>query len=205
VAWVRADQAALADPGRRHSVAADQLADQVVRQVAAIFFRHAAFLRPVMLVSAAHPEIRRRGSYYGRELGDLVTAALMHARDDIDHPDPETAVRGAFNTVFATLVMRVAYGPAFVTPADDDEAFLGNLSTVTRRYLFRLERWPRPVDAVHDFHRTGQLADGHGGVITHAHQCRLEQAWLHRVIEDGPNPASRGRDDRHGTAGSRRC
>ena len=86
----------------------------------------------------AHPEIRRRGSYYGRELGDLVTAALMHARDDIDHPDPETAVRGAFNTVFATLVMRVAYGPAFVTPADDDEAFLANLSTMTRRYLFRL-------------------------------------------------------------------
>jgi hypothetical protein len=40
--------------------------------------------------------------------------------------------------VFATLVMRVAYGPAFVTPADDDEAFLANLSTMTRRYLFRL-------------------------------------------------------------------
>lgn len=47
-------------------------------------------------------------------------------------------MRGAFNAVFATLVMRVAYGPAFVTPADDDEAFLANLSTVTRRYLFRL-------------------------------------------------------------------
>lgn len=109
-----------------------------MRQVAAIFFRDAAFLRPVMLVSAAHPEIRRRGSYYGRELGDLVTAALMHARDDIDHPDPETVVRGAFNTMFATLVMRIAYGPAFVTPADDDEAFLANLSTMTRRYLFRL-------------------------------------------------------------------
>jgi hypothetical protein len=137
VARVRADQAALADPGRRHGLAADQLADQVVRQVAAIFFRHAAFLRPVMLVSAAHPEIRRRGSSYGRELGDLVTAALMHARDDIDHPDPETVVRGAFNTMFATLVMRIAYGPAFVTPADD-EAFLANLSTMTRRYLFRL-------------------------------------------------------------------
>jgi hypothetical protein len=27
----------------------------------------------------------------------------MHARDDIDHPDPETVVRGAFNTMFATL------------------------------------------------------------------------------------------------------
>jgi hypothetical protein len=52
-----------------------------VRQVAAIFFRHAAFLRPVMLVSAAHPEIRRRGSYYGRELGDLATAALAVYQD----------------------------------------------------------------------------------------------------------------------------
>ena len=74
MARVRADQAALADPGRWHGLVADQLADPVVRQVAAIFFRHAAFLRPVMLVSAAHPEIRRSGSYYGRELGDLVTA-----------------------------------------------------------------------------------------------------------------------------------
>jgi hypothetical protein len=62
----------------------------------------------------------------------------MHARDDIDHPDPETVVRGAFNTMFATPVMRIACGPAFVTPADDDEAFLANLSTMTRRYLFRL-------------------------------------------------------------------
>jgi len=26
-------------------------------------------------------------------------------------------VRAAFNMVFATLVMRIAYGPAFVTPA----------------------------------------------------------------------------------------
>jgi hypothetical protein len=124
-------------PAPGAGTAADQLADRVVRRVGAIFFRHAAFLRPVMLVSAAHPEIRRRGSSYGRELGDLVTAALMHARDDIDHPDPETVVRGAFNTMFATLVMRIAYGPAFVTPADD-EAFLANLSTMTRRYLFRL-------------------------------------------------------------------
>ena len=107
-----------------------------MRQVAAIFFRHAAFLRPVMLVSPRTPG-SGAAAYYGRELGDLVTAALMHARDDIDHPDPETVVRGAFNTVFATLVMRIAYGPAFVTPADD-EAFLANLSTMTRRYLFRL-------------------------------------------------------------------
>jgi hypothetical protein len=35
-------------------------------------------------------------------------------------------------------VVRIAYGPAFITPADDDEAFLANLSTMTRRYLFRL-------------------------------------------------------------------
>ena len=48
------------------------------------------------------------------------------------------SAQAAFNTVFATLVMRVAYGPAFVTPADDDGAFLANLRSMTRRYLFRL-------------------------------------------------------------------
>jgi len=80
VARVRADQAALADPGRWPGLAADQ----VVRQVAAIFFRHAAFLRPVILVSAAHPEIRRRGSYYGRELRELAAALARLCQDQRD-------------------------------------------------------------------------------------------------------------------------
>lgn len=59
------------------------------------------------------PELASKTS---RELGDLVTAALMHSRDDIDHPIQGRWCGGAFNTMFATLVMRIAYGPTFVTP-----------------------------------------------------------------------------------------
>jgi hypothetical protein len=33
--------------------------------------------------------------------------------------------------------MRVAYGPAFATPAADDDTFLQTLSTIVRRYLVR--------------------------------------------------------------------
>lgn len=55
-----------------------------MHQVAAIFFRHAAFLRPVILVSAAHPEIRRRGSYYGRELRELAAALARLSQDQRD-------------------------------------------------------------------------------------------------------------------------
>ena len=136
VAWVRADQAALADPGRLDGLAVGRTGGPgCARQVAAIFFRHAAFLRPGSCSSPPHLNSGAAALYDGRELGDLVTlVGPMHARDDIDHPDPETVVRDAFNTVFATLVMRIAYGPACVTPADDDEAFLANLSTMTRRW-----------------------------------------------------------------------
>jgi AcrR family transcriptional regulator len=137
VTRVRADQTTLASHDRWRGLPPEQLADQVVREIAAIFFRHAAFLRPVILLSSVHPEINRRGSYYSQELGDLFTSLLMHARDAIDHPDPETAVRAAFNAVFSTLVMRISYGPAFATPVGDDETFLQTLSTMVRRYLFR--------------------------------------------------------------------
>jgi len=138
MARVRADQAALADEERWRDLPPHQLADQIVREVAAIFFRHGAFLRSVVLISGVHPEVKRRGSYYSQELGNLVTSPLMRVQGAIDHPDPETAVQAAFNAVFSTLVMRTAYGPAFDTPAIDDDTFLQTLSTMVRRYLFRL-------------------------------------------------------------------
>ena len=109
----------------------------MVREVAAITFRHASLLRGVVLISGVHAQVYRRGAYYSQQLGDQVTSLLLRARDTIDHPDPETAVRAAFNAVFSTLILRVAYGPAFATPLSDEQTFLETLSMMVRRYLFR--------------------------------------------------------------------
>jgi len=137
IARVRADQAVLEDATRWRGLNSDDLAKQVVRAVAGIFNRNAGFLRPVVLLSAAHPEVTRRGAVYAQELGDLFTSRMLHARAEIVQPDPETAVRAAFNTVFSTLVLRVAYGPGFAVTGDDEETLIDTLGTMVSRYLFR--------------------------------------------------------------------
>ena len=54
----------------------------------------------------------------------------------ITHPDPEAAVRSCFGTVFATSIIRVAYGPGFATPSPvDDDAFVADLGETAVRYL----------------------------------------------------------------------
>lgn len=137
LARVRADEALLADQTRWRGLGPELVAEQAVREVAAIFRRHAGLLRAVVLISGVHPEVYRRGSHYGQQLGDLFTALLLSTEAPIDQPDPEAAVRAAFNAVFSTLVLRTAYGPAFAAPDTDDEAFLDTLTTMVRRYLFR--------------------------------------------------------------------
>ena len=139
MARVRADQDVFTDEDRWRDLPAPELAIQAVRETAAIFFRHAALLRAVVLISGAHPEVYRRGALYSRELGDLFGGVVLRARDEIDHPEPEAAVLAAFNSVFSALVVRVAYGPAFASPDANDESFLETLGTMVRRSSFAPE------------------------------------------------------------------
>lgn len=143
LAKVRADQDALRDRSRWHDMALDEIVGQVVARVAGIFLAHRAFLRAIVLVSGLHEEINRRGAHYAQELGDEFCAVLLCARAQIDHPDPDTAVRLAFNAVFSSLVVRVAYGPAFASPALDDDTLVEELATMVRRYL-AAPAGPRP-------------------------------------------------------------
>jgi AcrR family transcriptional regulator len=136
MARVRADEAVLSDQRHWHDVPTDRLAVAVVREVAGIWLRHAAFLRAVVLVSGAHPEVYRRGAYYSRQLGDRAAAVLLRDPRAVDDADPPTAVRAAFNAVFAALIVRITYGPAFATPAIDDDTFLTTLGAMVQRYLF---------------------------------------------------------------------
>ena len=136
MARVRAEEMVLADDEGWEGLPAEQLARGAVHAVAGIFNRHAAFLRSVVLISGVHPEVYRRGALYSQELGEAFTGRLLHSQLTIDHPDPETAIRAAFNAVFSSLVLRVAYGPAFATPATDDDTFLEALGDMVQRYLF---------------------------------------------------------------------
>ena len=137
IAHVRADQAVFGDEERWQGLTVDQLAHDAVREVATIFIRHTAFLRPIVLLSAAHPEVNRRGAQYVGELGDIFATRLLRASTQIDQPDPEQAVRASFNTVFSTMALRVAYGPAFAFPGGDDDTLIDTMGTMVSRYLFR--------------------------------------------------------------------
>ncbi len=54
----------------------------------------------------------------------------------IRHADPVAAVRCCFGMVFATSIIRVAYGPGFATPVPiDDDAFVADLGETAARYL----------------------------------------------------------------------
>ncbi|WP_405652725.1 TetR/AcrR family transcriptional regulator [Streptomyces sp. NBC_00019] len=134
---VRADHSVFADAEHWRGLSPDRLVERAVRAVADIFGRHAALLRAVILISGAHPEIHRRGADYSAELGRLFTGVLLEVGEHMDHDDPEPAVRAAYTTVFSTLVVRVAYGPAITDAEADDDAFLASLSDMACRYLLR--------------------------------------------------------------------
>ncbi|WP_336026309.1 TetR/AcrR family transcriptional regulator [Geodermatophilus sp. FMUSA9-8] len=133
---LRADQEVLADDARWAGLAPADLVRAAVAETVGISLRHQRFLGAVVLISAAHAEVRRRGSRYSRELGEGFARVVLRVRDAIRHDDAEAAVRSCFGTVFAASVIRVAYGPGFATPVPvDDEAFVAGLGETAVRYL----------------------------------------------------------------------
>jgi AcrR family transcriptional regulator len=136
IARLRAEQEVFADAGRWAGLAPADLVRAAVAEMIGISLRHERFLRAVVLVSAAHPEVRRRGSRYSLELGERFAGVVLQARAAVRHPDPEAAVRSCFGTVFATSIIRIAYGPGFATPVPvTDEAFVADLGETAVRYL----------------------------------------------------------------------
>ena len=136
ISRLRDDQAVFADEGRWAGLAGADLVRAAVREMVGISLRHQPFLRSVVLISAAHPEVRRRGARYGQELGDGFVEVVLRAADHIRHPDPEAAVRSCFGTVFAATIIRVAYGAGFATPSPvTDGRFVADLGEQAVRYL----------------------------------------------------------------------
>jgi AcrR family transcriptional regulator len=136
ISRLRAEQEVFADESRWAGLGPAAVVRAAVAEMVGISLRHQRFLRAVVLVSAAHPEVARRGSLYSQELGEGFARVVLPAREAIRHDDPEAAVRSIFGTVFATSIIRIAYGPGFATPTPvDDDAFVADLGETAVRYL----------------------------------------------------------------------
>ena len=136
VARLRADQAVFADARRWAGLAPTALVRAAVAEMVGISLRHQRFLRAVVLISAAHPEVARRGSGYAQDLGERFARVVLRAAAAVRHPDPEAAIRSCFTTVFASSVIRVAYGAGFASQSPlDDDGYVADLGEMAVRYL----------------------------------------------------------------------
>jgi AcrR family transcriptional regulator len=136
ISRLTAEQAVFADTVRWAGLSPADLVRAAVAEMVGISLRHRRFLGAVVLISAAHAEVRRRGSGHSQELGKRFARVVLRARAEISHADPEAAVESCFGMVSATSTIRVAYGPAFATPDPvDDDAFVADLGEMAVRYL----------------------------------------------------------------------
>src|SRR4051794_6866690 len=76
---LRAEQAIFGDEARWAGLGAAELVRAAVAEMVDISLRHQRFLRSVVLISAAHPEVARRGSGYAQELGDGFAGVVLRA------------------------------------------------------------------------------------------------------------------------------
>ena len=133
---LREDQARLTGPDFIAAGSPTSLVRELVTATVRLLLRHRRFLGSVVLISASHAEIRRRGSGYSQELGDQFAAALRPVGDHFAHADFEAAIRSCFNVVFATTIFRIAFGPDFATVnSAGDNAFIDDMCDVATRYL----------------------------------------------------------------------
>ena len=136
IAAMLAEQEVFGDDDRWAGLPPAELIRSAVAEMVGISLRHRRFLGSVVLISAAHEEVARRGSRYAERTRRRLHAGGARARDDIRHADPEAAARACFGTVFATTIIRVAYGPAFATSSPvDDDTFVADLGETAVRYL----------------------------------------------------------------------
>lgn len=106
----------------------------LVARIADNFHRHEAFLRPVLLLSASHAEVYRRGQFYSSRLGERFVDALRVAEQGRDQRSSEEALQFCFVIVHSAVVMRTMYGPGYAAAGTSAEAFKVMLSDVVTHY-----------------------------------------------------------------------
>ena len=131
---VTADEAVFEEDGPWHGADDRRRVELAVRHLVRIFVDHTDFLRAVVLISGAHPEVRRRGELYREAVAARFVAALTPLGRSGASPGPPAGAESCFSLVFSALVVRTAYGEGFGF-AGDPEVLAGDLATMAQRYL----------------------------------------------------------------------
>ena len=99
-----------------------------------VFADNEDFLRAVVLISGAHPEVLRRGEAYREALSNLFTSVLAPPAEARADARALQEHEFCFSMVFAALVIRTAYGPNF-GPSGDSAQIGREMVTMAQRYL----------------------------------------------------------------------
>ena len=110
---IRPEHASVAPDDGRPAREAREAIVGAVETVAGIFRGNEPLLRAFMHLGAVDDEIARRGSESSVDLARQFAATLLAHRDEIRHPDPETAVDVAFRLAYCTFARQVMYGSTF--------------------------------------------------------------------------------------------
>lgn len=122
------------DDAERWDLDDAQRVGQAVRSLVRVFAENDAFLRSIVLVSGAHPEVQRRGEAYRSAISSRFVAALGPLEGQVQSGRSAGEREFCFSLVFSALVVRTAYGPDF-GPTGDVDALGDELVTMAQRYL----------------------------------------------------------------------
>ena len=129
---VLADHAVFTNPDQSRTRDNPHLIGLAVERLIDIFIHHEAFLRAVVLISNAHPEVLRRGAAYIEAIRDLFVSVLRPTqRND---GGSQHNLEFCFSMVFSAMVLRVAYGPGF-GPSGDTATLKRDLALMAQRLL----------------------------------------------------------------------
>ena len=112
--------------------------------LAEIFRGNEDLLRAFMHLGAVDDEIARRGSESSVDLARRFEGTVLAHRDELAHPDPETAVDVAYRMAYCTFARQVMYGPEFESDrAISWDDLVAEVGSACAAYLLQ-ERPPKP-------------------------------------------------------------
>jgi AcrR family transcriptional regulator len=118
-----------------------ELIAEAVREFADSTRSHARLLSVFMHRAAIDDAIAAAGSAASRGVGRRFENLILARRDEIVHPDPETAVDVAFRMTYCTLTRQIMYGPTFESDrAIDWNDLVDELALACASYLLGQSR-----------------------------------------------------------------